>query len=122
MKKVIALLLVVVIAASALSITAFAKTGFYNGHYYVANVTLSGTHVYGGFNVAGGGLVSCKVGGYVKNKHYGPGKWYWVNGDMQYSDNGSTAGSIEFNGRSLEVQMGRMWYAYKALTGYVYDY
>ena len=121
MKKVIALLLVVVIAASALSITAFAKTGFYNGHYYVAKVILSGTTVYGAFTVSGGNFVSCQVAGYVKNKHYGPGKWYWVNGDMQYSDNGSTSDSIVFNGRSLEIAEGRMRYAYQALTGYVYD-
>lgn len=121
MKKVIALLLVVVIAASALSITAFAKTGYYNGHYYVANVSLSGTNVYGAFTVSGGELVSCQIAGYVRNKNYGSREWYWAKRDMKYSDYGSTFDSYSFNGGSLEISMGRMWYAYKALTGYVYD-
>ena len=121
MKRFIALLLVVVIAATMLSITAFAESGYYNGQYYVANVTLSGTYIYGAFTVSGGSFVSCQIAGYVQNKNYGSGEWYWSTRPMRYSDYGSTFDSYTFNSGSLNVSEARMWYAYKALSGYVYD-
>ena len=115
MKKIIALLLVVVIAATVLSVTAFAahRDGFYNGKSWKANLDIySRTQLVGTFSMDGISKYDLDTKITINYAYYNSGKSvttsFWSNGYVVWGDRSNS---------SIYIKNASMLYIYKGLSG-----
>jgi len=124
MKRVIALLLVVVIAATTLSIPAFAysshSSGVYNGQTWHAYLTATVSYTKGSFTIPSSGITSITTKSYV-SQAINPGKVYTF-AESSYSLNGSVSYYLNYSGMSaIAVAQAEMTFHYKSLSGTLYS-
>ena len=114
MKRIIALLLVVVIAATVLSVTAFAahRDGFYNGKSWKVNLNIySRTQLVGTFSVqeVSSSALTTKMNINCRTRDGYLSKIFWDDGYVSWNVNSVTGGTA--------IISAQMTYIYKGLSG-----
>ncbi|MBQ1411346.1 MAG: hypothetical protein IIY94_08740 [Oscillospiraceae bacterium] len=121
MKKIIALLLVVVIAATVLSVTAFAYTdsmdGYYGGKYWKAALTVRTQYFSCSFQLAGANNLTTTHRIQIKQSN---GSTYWMRGTGESGAKSSVFYQGDYSGTRIHVLQAYMSYSYKGLSGSLY--
>lgn len=123
MKRFIALLLVVVIAATALSISAFAygtsRSGDYNGKRWNASLYVTGSYVKSSFTIPSSGITRIDTTTRVFFLNNPSNKFPYT--ESVSSDNGSVSGYINLLDLGvIGTSQAHMTFRFKSLSGTLY--